>query len=68
MIKDTRLIEEFKKNYLKKEQPDFFRNLRIFEALYEEARALNIFPLKDPMEGLEEKILFLKALHVPGID
>ncbi len=52
MIKDTRLMKEFEKNYLKKDRPDFFRNLEIFEALYEEARAFNIFPLKDPMEGL----------------
>ena len=67
MIKDTRMMKEFEKNYLKKDRPDFFRNLEIFEALYEEARAFNIFPLKDPMEGLEEKILFAKALNVSKI-
>jgi len=67
MIKDTRLIEEFEKNYVKKEHPDFFRNLKIFEAMYEEARALNIFPLKDPMEGFEETIRFAKALNVSKI-
>ena len=67
MIKNTQLIEEFEKNYIKKERPDFFRNLKIFEAMYEEARALNIFPLKDPMEGLEEKIRFVKVLNVSKI-
>jgi len=67
MIKDTQLIEKFERNYIKKEHPDFFRNLKIFEAMYEEARALNIFPLKDPMEGLEEKIRFVKALNVSKI-
>ena len=35
--------------------------------MYEEARALNIFPLKDPLEGLEEKIRFVKVLNVSKI-
>jgi hypothetical protein len=64
MIKNPQMFEEFEKNLLKKEQPDFFRNLKLFEAMYEEARELNIFPLKDPMEGLEEKIRFVKMINV----
>ena len=67
MIKNKRLIEAFEKEYLKKEKPDFFYNLRIFEAMYEEACSFGIFPLKDPLEGIKEKIRFAKVLNVSDI-
>ena len=43
---------------------DFSQNLRIFEALYREACALGIFPLKNPLEGLQAKMDLAKALNV----
>jgi hypothetical protein len=64
MIKNQRLIEEFEKEYKQNEKSDYFSNLRIFEALYEEACSFGIFPLKDPLEGIEEKVRFAKALNV----
>ena len=66
MIKHSTLLEQFEKEYLRKEPPDFSRNLRIYEAMYEEACALGIFPLKVPLERLEEKIILAKAINVSG--
>ena len=66
MIKNTKMLEEFEKQYLRNEAPDFFRNLRIYEGLYEEACILGIFPLKDPLEGLDIKIYTAKVLNVSG--
>ena len=66
MIKNTKMLEEFEKQYLKNEVPDFFRNLIIYESLYKEAYALGIFPLKDPLEGLDIKIHTAKVLNVSG--
>ena len=66
MIKNSRLLEQFENNYLRSETPDYSRNLRFYEAMYEEARALGIFPLKDPLERLEEKISLAKAMNVSG--
>lgn len=66
MIKDSQHLEQFENQYKKNTPPDFFRNLEIYEALYEEARALGIFPLKDPLEGLEIKISLAKAVNVSG--
>ena len=65
MIKNRRLLEEFEKEYMRNEKSDYFNNLRIFEAMYEEACSFGIFPLKDPLEGIEEKIRFAKAVNVP---
>ena len=64
MIKNPHLLEQFEKEYLRKEAPDFYRNLKMYEAMYEEACLLGVFPLKEPLEGIDEKILLAKALNV----
>jgi len=66
MIKNRELLEQWEKKYLKEETPDFFHNLRLFEGLYEEAHALGVFPMKDPLDGLETKIRLAKAINVSG--
>ena len=64
MIKNSRELEEFEKNYLKKNRPDFFQNMKIYEALFSEACDLGIFSLTDPLEGIDEKIKLAKKLNV----
>jgi hypothetical protein len=63
MIKDRRLLREFEDNLSRAEKPDFFRNLRIYEALYREAINRGVLPAEDPMEGMEFKIRFARALN-----
>lgn len=64
MIRNTHLIEALNKTQLRNSQPDYFRNLQLFEALYHEARALGVFPLKDPLEGIENDIKLARVLNV----
>lgn len=64
MVKRPDLLEAFERAQIWNTPPDYFRNLRIFEALYEEAKALGHFPLKDPLEGLEMDIRLAKVLNV----
>jgi hypothetical protein len=64
MIKNSDLLEDFEKEQMRKARPDYFENLKIFEALYREARGLGVFPLKDPLEGIEADLLLAKALNV----
>lgn len=66
MLKNASLIEKWYRKQLREETLDFARNLRIFEALYEEARTLGVLPLRNPMEGLETKILVAKVVNVSG--
>lgn len=68
MIRDAKRLKEWEDDYRRSERADFFQNLRLYEALYREARALGIFPLKDPLEGLQGKIRLAKALNVSGAD
>ena len=64
MIRDTRLWQDWEKTYLKSDVPDFFRNLHIVDALYEEARSLGAWPGADPLDGLDVKIYLAKAVNV----
>ncbi len=63
MIKDRAAWEQWETDYVRRTPVDIAHNFRIVEALYQEARALGIFPLADPLQGLEDKIRLVKAIH-----
>lgn len=63
MIRRPDLVEAFEQELPRRRPVDHQQNLRIAEALYEEARALGVLPLKDPLDGIEVKIRLAKALH-----
>ena len=64
MIKRSDILDAFEKEQIRQNKADFHENMRIFEALYREAQALGIFPLEDPLEGIEVDIRLAKALNV----
>ena len=49
-----------------REPPDFQRNLRLLQAMYELARSLGAFPPADPLAGLETDIRMARILNVRG--
>ena len=63
MIRNKELLEEFEKQLLIAEPPGLTKNLEIYEALWQMAVELGIFPLKDPFDGVEDDILLAKRLH-----
>ena len=63
MIKNHKRLQEFERKLLKKEKVDIIQNFKIVEALYKEAVALGIFPLKNPLEGLEIDIKIAKVVN-----
>ena len=64
IAKNASLVKDFEKAQLRKQPPDYFRQLRIFEALYREAMQLGALPLKDPLEGIEVDIHLATVLNV----
>jgi hypothetical protein len=64
MIQRSKLLEEFEKQELRKPSPGYAIQLRIFEALFQEAQSLGVFPLKNPLEGIESDIQLARALNV----
>ncbi len=65
MIRNAAVWERWKNEQERREPVDYWANLRIYEALYEEARLFGVFPPHDPLEGIEEKIRFARKLNVP---
>jgi hypothetical protein len=67
LIRDS-LLDNFEKEQIAKSRPDYFHNLRIFESLNEEAKKLGVFPLKNPLEGIEVNIRLAAVLNVKESD
>ena len=48
---------------VRSQKPDIIRSYRLINAMYDEARRLGAFPLKDPLEGLDVDIRMAKAVN-----
>lgn len=59
-----RLLRTLEDELIRAERADLEQNFKILDALYEEARTLGIFPLKDPLEDIEVEIRIAKAINV----
>ncbi|MBC7260280.1 MAG: hypothetical protein H5T65_13680 [Chloroflexi bacterium] len=61
------MMQQFEDNQIRSQVPDYFRNLRIVEALLAEARALGVFPLRDPLDGIDVDIRVAEVMRVHGL-
>lgn len=64
MLRREPLLRDFDKVQMQRAQSDYFQNLRLFEALYREAKQLGALPLKDPLEGIDVDIRLAKVVNV----
>jgi hypothetical protein len=56
-------FRRFEIEILRNEKLDIRKKFKIVEALYKEAVALGVFPLKDSLEGLEVDIRIAKVIN-----
>ena len=63
MIKNCETLLTFENDLIRKSKPDILKNFRLVDAMYDEAVALGIFPLKDPLDGLEIDIKIAKVVN-----
>lgn len=63
MVKNAKKLQAFEASRVMAEKVDVEQNLRILDALYEEAVMLGALPPKDPLEGLEVKIRIAKTVN-----
>ncbi len=64
MIRNRAYWEQWKKERIRNEPVDIEHNFAIMDAMYHHARALGVFPLADPLEGLDVRIKLAKAVNV----
>ncbi len=63
MIKNGKKLQSFERELTRKGKPNFRANLELIEAMYTEAVALGIFPLKDALSGIDVDIRIAKAVN-----
>jgi hypothetical protein len=67
MIINRAELEKFEKERIRAEKVDLRKNIAILNALYDEAVALGVFPVKDPLEGLDVVLKIARVVnHVPA--
>ena len=62
MIKKN-AFKKFEMEFMKREKVDIMKNFQIVDGLYNEAVALGIFPLKNPLDGLEVDIKIARMIN-----
>jgi hypothetical protein len=63
VITNRERFDQFEREYVRSRKADYRENLKIFEALYQEAASLGVLPLKDPLEGLEVDIRMARVIN-----
>jgi hypothetical protein len=56
-------FQKFEIQFLKREKADIMKNLRMMNALYDEAVTLGIIPLKNPLDGIEVDLKIAKVVN-----
>ncbi len=56
MVRDKNLLEKFEDQLKAASAPDGEKALKIAEALYRQARSMGIFPLANPLDGIDVDI------------
>lgn len=64
MITKSYLVREFEREHRRRTPADYHANLRILEALCEEARLIGVWPPSDPLAGIEVDLRLARALNV----
>lgn len=63
MIKDSKVLTQFEREYLRHEKTDYFSSLRLFEEMWKEGVFLGVLPPKDPLEGIEVDLRIARILN-----
>ena len=63
MIKNSKQLRDFEREYEKKQNRDLDEKYKILDAMYREAKYLGVFPLKNPLEGIEVDIKIAKVIN-----
>ncbi len=63
MMRNVSLLKAFERDLIRNLPADYRQNVNVFEALYHEARTLGIFPLKNPLDGIEVDLHLARVLN-----
>jgi hypothetical protein len=64
LLKRAALVRAREREWLRANPLAVAEARRIYEALYVRARALGVFPLRDPLDGIDADVRLARALNV----
>lgn len=63
MIKNGDAVRRLEKAIIRKDKPNFQKNMRLVEALYKEAVSLGVFPPQDRLSGIDVDVRIARAIR-----
>jgi hypothetical protein len=63
LVKNAEAVRNLELELLRKSRVDYSRNVRLVEALYEEAVLLGVFPPRDKIDGLDVDIEIARVIN-----
>ena len=64
MVRDDHTLRRFEDDLIRREPKRSFREaLQLYEAMWKEGVTLGIFPLSDPLDGIETDIELARVLN-----
>ena len=66
VIINSRIWDRWQDEFYRREPPRFETNMRLMEAMFEEAVGLGVLPSREPLEDIETKIRLARVLNVSG--
>lgn len=63
MIKNKKKFQRFEDNITRNSKVDVEKNFQLLEAMYQEALIFGVFPLKNPLSGIETDIKIAKVVN-----
>lgn len=63
MIKNPEKLRQFENELIRKEKLNVLKNFRIVDAMYKEALALGVFPMKDALSDIEVDIKIARVVN-----
>lgn len=63
MVKNTSKLRAFEDEYIRGDKTNFWQNLQLIDQLYQEAKALSVFPPQDPLSGLDIDIKIARVIN-----
>jgi hypothetical protein len=66
VITNKHIWDQWENEFHMREPPGFETNMRLMEAMLEEAVEFGVFPSREPLEDIETKIRLARVLNVSG--
>jgi hypothetical protein len=63
LVKNAEAVRNLELELVRKSRVDYSRNIRLVEALYEEAVLLGAFPLRDRISGLDVDLEIARVIN-----